>query len=141
MSLGTTSKSSLFKGTVSQDFLLLVFFISFPLAPEYSIKTVSNFFKNSRRYSQVKMHHRYQRHQWQICHRYQRHRRQIFPPFSLALLIPVANLALVSTILAANFHRCQQCQWQISTGINDTGGKFASGVNHTMGTIIKLLTT
>ncbi len=28
---------------------------------------------------------------WQNCHRYQRHRRQIFPPVSLALLIPVAN--------------------------------------------------
>ncbi len=37
------------------------------------------------------MHHRYQRHRWQI-----------FPPFSLALLIPVANLPPVSTIPAAN---------------------------------------
>jgi len=40
--------------------------ISFPPAPEYSIKTVSNFFENSRRYSQLKVDHRYQRHQWQI---------------------------------------------------------------------------
>ncbi len=37
------------------------------------------------------MHYRYQRHRWQI-----------FPPFSLALLIPVANLPPVSTIQAAN---------------------------------------
>ncbi len=77
--------------------------ISFPPAPEYPIRTVSNFFENSRRYSQVKVHHRYQRHRWQICHRcqrhrrqncrrYQRHRRQILPPVSLVLLIPVANL-------------------------------------------------
>ncbi len=36
--------------------------ISFPPAPDYSIKTVSNFFENSRRYSQLKC----QRHQWQI---------------------------------------------------------------------------
>jgi hypothetical protein len=34
-------------------------------------------------------------------HRYQRHRWQIFPPFSLALLIPVANLPPVSTTLVA----------------------------------------
>ncbi len=37
-----------------------------PPAPEYPIRTVSNFFENSQRYSQVKVHHRYQRHQWQI---------------------------------------------------------------------------
>ncbi len=43
-------------------------------------------------YSEVKVHHRYQRHWRQICHRYQRHRRQILPPFLLVLLIPVANL-------------------------------------------------
>ncbi len=62
----------IFKGTVSRDFLLLFFFswISFPPAPEYPIRTVLNFLENSRRYSQVKVHHRYQR------HRYQRHRRQ-----------------------------------------------------------------
>jgi hypothetical protein len=63
-----------FKGTVSRNFLLLVFFMnqfpSFPPAPD----------------SQVKVHHRYQR-----------HRRQSFPPFSLMLLIPVANLPPVST--------------------------------------------
>ncbi len=70
-----------FKGTVSRDFLLLVFlWISFPPAPEYPIKTVSNFFENSRRYSQVKVHHRYQRHRWQIL-----------PPVPLVLLTPVAN--------------------------------------------------
>ncbi len=37
-----------FKGTMSQDFMLLVFsWISFPPTPEYSIRTVSNFFENS----------------------------------------------------------------------------------------------
>jgi hypothetical protein len=35
------------------------------------------FSENSRRYSQVKVHHRCQRHQWQICHRYKKHQRQI----------------------------------------------------------------
>ncbi len=58
-----------FKGTVSRDFLLLVFFMNqFPQGPEYTIRAVSNFFENSRRYSQLKVGHRYQRHRWQICH-------------------------------------------------------------------------
>ncbi len=60
------------------------------------------FFRKSRRYSRVKVHHRYQRHRWQICHRYQRHRWWIFLPFSLVLLRPAANLPTVSTIPAAN---------------------------------------
>ncbi len=101
------------------------------------------------------MHHRYQRHRWQICHwcqrhrrqncrRYQRHRGQIchrcdrwqtFPPFSLALLIPLANLPPVSTIPAANLpsvsttpvanchryqrHRRKIChRWQIMATIS-----------------------
>ncbi len=41
--------------------------------------------------SQVKEHYRYQQ-----------HRRKIFPPFSLVLLIPVANLPPVSMIPTAN---------------------------------------
>jgi hypothetical protein len=28
-------------------------------------------------------------------------------------------------------HRCQLCRWQIATGINDAGGKFAIFVNDT----------
>ena len=65
--LGFKGKVCFLKGTVSRDFLLLVFFMNqFPPAPEYSIKTVSNFFENSRRYSQVNVHHRYQRHRRQI---------------------------------------------------------------------------
>jgi hypothetical protein len=82
------------KGTVSRDFLLLVFlWISFSLAPEYQgwiclfsnihdehfhfsqfflfiirypIKTVSNFFEISRRYSQLKVDHRCRWHRWQM---------------------------------------------------------------------------
>jgi hypothetical protein len=59
--------------------------VSLPQAPEYTIgRAVSNFFENSRRYLQLKVDHRYQRHQ--------RHRWQILPPVPLVLLIPVANL-------------------------------------------------
>ncbi len=41
-------------------------YISFPPAPEYPIRTVSNFFENSRRYSQLKVDHRCRWHRWQI---------------------------------------------------------------------------
>ncbi len=113
----------LLKGTVSRDYLLLFFsWISFPPAPEYSIKTVAIFFKNSRRYSQVKVHHRCQQYQWQICtsfasvvdnrwqicHQCQQHQRKIC-------------------------RRCQRRRFRITTGIKDTGGKFAIGVNNTGG--------
>ncbi len=55
------------------------------------------------------------------------------PPVVLVLVIPVANLPLVSTIPAANllpvsttpvaiFHRYQPAG-KFATGVNDTGGK------------------
>ncbi len=96
------SENSL-KGQCHEIFCFWFFWwISFPPAPEYCIRTVSNIFEKSRRYSQVKVHHQYQRDRRQNCCRYQRHRRQIFPPISLVLLIPVANLPPVSMIPAAN---------------------------------------
>ncbi len=50
-----------FKGTVSRDFLLLVFFLNqFP--PSLWLYC----FENSRRYSQLKVCHRCQRHRWQM---------------------------------------------------------------------------
>ncbi len=58
------------KGTVPRDLRLLVFsLISFPQAPEYTIRAVSNFFKNLRNYSQLKVHHRCRWHLWlkKIC--------------------------------------------------------------------------
>ena len=83
-----------------------------PQAPEYTIWAVSNFFKNLRRYSQLN-----------VDHRYQRHRQQILPPVSLVLLIPVTNLPPATTIPAANLlpvsttpvancHWCQRHRWQ-----------------------------
>ncbi len=57
----------LFKGAVSRDFWLLVFQESVsPQVPEYTSKAVSNFFENSRRYSQLKMHHQCHWHRWQM---------------------------------------------------------------------------
>jgi hypothetical protein len=56
------------KGQCHEIFCFLFFsWTSFPPAPEYHIRTVLNFFENSRRYSQAKVHHRYQRHRWQIA--------------------------------------------------------------------------
>ncbi len=40
--------------------------ISFPPAPEYPIRTVSNFFENSRRYSHLNIDHRCRWHRWQM---------------------------------------------------------------------------
>ncbi len=83
---------SLLKGQCHKIFCFWFFsWISFPQAPEYPIRIISNFFENSLRYSQVKVHHWFQRHRWQICHRCQWHRQQILAPISLVLLIPVAN--------------------------------------------------
>ncbi len=114
------------KGQCHETFCFWFFsWIIFPPAPEYPIRTVSNFFENSGRYSQVKVHHRYQRHRWQICHRCQGHRRQNYRRYQ--------------------WHRwqiCRRCQlyrWQLATGNNDTGGKFCHRCQwhrwQTMGTI------
>ncbi len=74
------------KGQCHEIFCFRFFsWITFPQAPDNNIRIISNFFENSRRYSQVMVYHRCQRHWWQICpqfplccwHRYQRHRRQI----------------------------------------------------------------
>jgi hypothetical protein len=103
--------SQLLKGQCHEMFCFWFFHESeYPPAPEYLIRTISNFFKNSQRYSQVKVHHRYQRHRRQICHLCQQHRRQILPPVALVLFIPVANLPLVSTTPVAICHRFQQHQ-------------------------------
>ncbi len=121
------------KGQCHEIFCFRLFsWITFPQAPDNNFTIISNFFENSRRYSQVKVHHRCQRHQWQICHRYQRHRRQIcqryqrhrrqiLPPVPLVLLTPVANLSTipaanlppVSTTPPANCHRYQRHRRQI----------------------------
>ncbi len=143
------------KGQCHEIFCFWFFsWMSFLLGPEYTIGAVSNFFENSRRYSQLKVDHQYQRHRWQICHgcqrhrqqnfrwyqryrwqichRYQRHRRQILPPVSLVLLIPVANLPPVSTIPAANLplvSTAPAANFAASfTSVVDSGGKFATGI-------------
>ena len=86
---------------MSRDFLLQVFFHESP-SPKPLIITLgsnSNFFENSRKYSQVKVHHWCQWHRWQIFHQCQWHRWQI----------------------AAGIN---DTGGKFTTGINDTGSKF-----------------
>ncbi len=85
-----------FKGKVSRDFLLLVFFINqFPPSPRVFRLNRSEFF---RKFAEIFASQGAP----PVAHWYQRHRWQIFLPFSRALLIPVANLPPVSTIPVAN---------------------------------------
>ncbi len=78
--LWCTSGMYCVKGTLSRDILLQVSFMNhLPPRPRKYIRVISIFFKNSRRYSQVKEHHRYQRHR---CHRYQRHQWKIMGTIS-----------------------------------------------------------
>jgi hypothetical protein len=88
-----------------------------PQAPENNIRVISNLFENSRRYSQVKVHHR-------CGGKFATGVNDIggkLPPVSTT---PVANLPLVSTTPAANFATSSACAV-------DTAGKFATGVNVT----------
>ncbi len=56
------------KGQCHEIFCFRFFsWITFPQAPKNNIRVISNFSENSRRYSQVKMHHRCQWHRWQIA--------------------------------------------------------------------------
>ncbi len=53
------------KGQCHEIFDFRLFYeISFPQAPEYHMRAVSNFFENSQKYSEFKVHHRRQ-----ICRR------------------------------------------------------------------------
>ncbi len=62
------------KGTVSRDFLLLVFFLNqFPPSLWLYHRAISNFFENSWRYSQLKVCHRCQRHRWQMEKTFKHH--------------------------------------------------------------------
>ncbi len=146
-----------FKGTVSRDFCFWFFsWTSFPQASDYASRAVSNFFEYSRRYSQLKVCHRCQRHRWQMEKTFKQKnfnnfvwtplgsRVNIYIHFCLQVhfkvtsawhccqylppvsLTPVANLPLISTTLAKMVEK-------FSTGVADTGGKFATGVVDTGG--------
>ncbi len=104
---------SLYKDSVTR-FFASGFFHELVSPPPQSIpfRPFRIFVENSRRYSRVKVHHRYQWHRWQL------------PPVSttraaklpLVSTTPVANLPPVSATPAANFYT-------IFASVVDTGGK------------------
>ncbi len=111
------------KGTVSRDFLLLVFFISVSLQPQSILLGQLRFFS---KFAEI-------------------FASQGAPPVSMT---PVAKLPLVSTTLAANlplvstttaanfatsFSHVVDTSGKFATGVNDTSGKFATNVNDTSG--------
>ena len=133
--------------------------ISFPQAPEYTNRAVSNFFENSRRYSQLKVHHLCRWHRWQIAKIFKMKnfnyfvwtplgsRVNIYINFCLQVqfkmtaawycthyLPPVSmTISLVLLIPVAICRWRRWYRWQFATGVVDTGGKFAAGIVDTGG--------
>ncbi len=102
-----------YKGTESRNFLFQVFHeSSFPKPLKI---TASNFCENLLRYLQVKVHHRYQQHQWQIATR--------------AANFATGTAGVVDT------------GGKFAISVNDTGGKFAAGVDDTGGNFPLMSTT
>ncbi len=126
------------KGQCHEIFCFWFFsWISFPPAPEYSIKTVLNFYENSRIYLQLKVclfqvsaawfcsHylpevsliqvaicHRRHWHRQQICRQYHwQHKGNWWQNLLPVFLIPVANWPPVSLIPKAICHRCRWHRW------------------------------
>jgi hypothetical protein len=100
---------------VSWDFLLLVFsWISFPPAPEYSIKTISIFFENSRRYLQFKVHHQYE----PVAN---------LPPVSTT---PAKKLPTVSTTPAANFSTSSAISVAYTAPVANNGSNYQTAANN-----------
>ncbi len=114
--------------------------ISFPWAPDCTNRAVSNFFKNSRRYLQLKVQH------WCRWHRWQMKKSSIRKFFIISfghLLVELAYryifFFIAPTVCISHrchVHRWQICRqfrwygWQFVTGVVDTGGKFATDINN-----------
>ncbi len=140
------------------DFLLMIFsWTSFPQAPESTIKAVLNFFENSWRYYQLKVHHRCRWHLW--------HMEKIFnqKSFNYFFCTPLGSrvnkeirfflqvhfqvlavwycshyLPPVSLTPVANYRWCHWYRWQFATSVVDTGDKFATGIKNTCSTGVKI---
>ncbi len=94
---------------------------SFPQAPEYTNRAVSNFFENSRRYSQLKVHHRCRWHRWQMAKIFKLKnfnyfvwtplgsRVNIYINFCLQVQFKMLQPDIVPIIC----HRCHWHRWQI----------------------------
>ncbi len=127
--------------------------ISFPPAPEYPIRTVSNFFEISRRYSQLKVDHRCRWHRWQMRKIFNQKNFNNFVgtpldsrvntyiyifafKFTLRYLQQDINPIVCHRCLWHRWQICRRCRWyrwQFATGVVNTGGKFAAGIVDTGG--------
>ncbi len=113
------------KGQCHEIFCFRFFsWIIFPQAPDFNIRIILNFFENSRRYSQVKVHYRCQRHRWQIAAGINDTGGKFRHQFPLCCWHRWQICHQCQQI----FRWCQRRRWQIAIGINNTGGKFATGV-------------
>jgi hypothetical protein len=101
------------KGQYQEIFLFQVFHES--SSPKPLKITALNFCENLLRYLQVKVHHRYQQHQWQIATR--------------AANFATGTAGVVDT------------GGKFAISVNDTGGKFAAGVDDTGGNFPLMSTT
>ncbi len=127
------------KGQCHEIFCFCFFsWISFPPAPEYTIKTVSNFFENSRRCSQLKVCLWCRWHRWQM--------EKIFNQknFNNFLWSPLGSGGNTYINFCLQVHFQVSAAWYCShffaTGVNDTGGIFA-GVVDTGGNLPPVSTT
>ncbi len=123
------------KGQCHEIFCFCFFsWISFPQASDYNIRAVSNFFENSRRYSQLKVCHRCQRHQWQMAKTFKQKNFNnfVWTPLGSRVNIYINFCLQVHLKLSAAWY-CWHYLWQFATGVVDTGGKFAAGIVDTGG--------
>ncbi len=110
---------------MSRDFRLQVFlWIIFSQAPEYAIRAVSNFFENSRRYLQLKVHHRCRWHWWKMKKNFNQ------KSFYYFFGIPLYSRINIKINLFLQVHFKMPAVWYFShyllpvllTGINNTSG-------------------
>ncbi len=125
-------KYLLLKGQCHEIFDFWFFsWISFPQAPEYITGAFSNFFENSRRYSQLMVHHRCRWHRWQM--------KKIFTQknFNNFVATPLDSRVNIYMNFCLQLHLEVSAAWYFlplfAIGVNDTGGKFAAGVVDTGG--------
>ncbi len=110
-SVTNISRLGTFKGQCHETFCSRFLFMNhLPPSPWNWIKGHLEFFENSRRYSQFKVHHWYQWHPRKFT---------------------TGTAGDVDIGGKLSKHDMTWHRWQITTNINDTGGKIATGVNDT----------
>jgi hypothetical protein len=83
--------------------------ISFPQAPDDTMRAVSNFFENSRRYSQLKVHHRCQGHRWQMEKIFNQKNFHYFSWTSLNSTVSIQNFFFKFIVRCQQFDNCSHC--------------------------------